>query len=411
VKTRALIAALALAGGAAFWFWADSSPDASAQGTAPDASGSRRAQQEGNSAAALGAQAVTNGGVAQSMLRQPNSQATLAQRAVWQQRYDRAEQALSVYRESTRYPPHARPIGEHPDQLRPFASVLEDKTLRQPGAEATQGVRLRTSQERVFLSGQESTVLTVSAVDNEGKPLPLGIQRALAYSLPDAKRAAQSIQAAISFDDAGGQADAQAGDGTFSARLQPASQGFAEFDGGIRVQLEVTVKGQSGQLAFDVVYASGVPATWASQNLVTEALEDGSLNFHLKANVRVAGRYVVSARVDDATGKPFALLTFNDEVAAGLQSFKLQLHGLLVRDLQPAFPLRLRDIDGFVLYADRFPDRAMMPRLAGVIHTSASYPSTAFTDKEWTSEERERYLAEYGRDLDQAREQLGRLKP
>jgi hypothetical protein len=73
--------------------------------------------------------------------------------------------------------------------------------------------------------------------------------------------------------------------------------------------------------------------------------------------------------------------------------------------------LRLRDADGFLLYADRFPDRAMMPRLAGVVHTSAAYPSTAFTDKEWTSEERERYLAEYGRDLDNAREQLNRLKP
>ena len=72
-------------------------------------------------------------------------------------------------------------------------------------------------------------------------------------------------------------------------------------------------------------------------------------------------------------------------------------------------PLRLRDVDGFLLIPDTFPDRAMMARQSGVVHTSASYALDRFSPAEWSSEERERYLAEYSRDAETARAQLQRL--
>jgi hypothetical protein len=118
---------------------------------------------------------------------------------------------------------------------------------------------------------------------------------------------------------------------------------------------------------------------------------------------------VVSARVDDANGKPFALLGFNDELAAGMQEVRLVLFGKLVRDGAPVFPLALRDVEGFLLIPDRFPYRAMMPRVAGRMHVSGSYPLSGFSDAEWTSEERERYLAELTRDVDQATGEVDRL--
>src|SRR5205814_3230018 len=142
-----------------------------------------------------------------------------------------------------------------------------------------------------------------------------------------------------------------------------------------------------------------------------EALENGSLAFILKANVRQAGRYVVTGRVDDATGKPFALLSFNDEVPAGAQEFRLVLFGKLVRDGKPAFPLTLRDVDAFLLRTDAFPDRALMPRLPGKVLTSQGYALSSFSDAEWTSEERNRYLGELSRDAVDAQnhvEQLGK---
>ena len=73
------------------------------------------------------------------------------------------------------------------------------------------------------------------------------------------------------------------------------------------------------------------------------------MNFYLKAQVRDAGRYVVTGRVDDAKGQPFALISFNDELSAGPKEIKLNLFGKLLIDEKPAFPLTLRDVDGFLL--------------------------------------------------------------
>lgn len=334
-------------------------------------------------------------------------QARQAQLALWQQRLARSQQALDSYRASTRYPYESRPITDHPDQVRPFEPIAEDLALRTPGREPARGVRIKTTQERVFASGQESIRFTVAAYDDEGKSLPLLVTRATAFDVPDPRQVTGRPQVPMAFNDSGLEADTQAGDGVLSARLQPATQGFADYAGTIRVQVYLNQNGKLGNVYFDVVYSPQVPAEWAG---VSEALNNGSLDFLLKARVAVAGRYVVSARVDDAQGRPFALLSFNDEAAAGDQEFRLRLFGKLVRDGEPAFPLRLRDVEGFLLLPDRFPDRAMMRRLTGTVHTSGSYALSAFSEAEWSSEERERYLAEYTRDTDEAREQVERLQ-
>jgi hypothetical protein len=333
-------------------------------------------------------------------------QARQEQLTLWRGRYERAEQVYSSYRDSTRYPPESRPIAEHPDQVRPFAPIAEELILRGANGEAVSGIRLRTTQERVFLSGAESVKFTVAAVDDSGNSLPLIVRNASAQSIPDSRTPIKVTQTSVVFSDDGAGADDQAGDGVYSARLTPSTQGFANYSGTIRLLAEVASDSRQGVTQFDVVYTPDVPATWAG---VREALEAGSLNFYLKANVRQAGRYVVSARVDDANGVPFALLQFNDEVAAGSREFKLQVFGALVLDKNPAFPLRLRDVDGFLLIPDRFPDRATMARQSGVVYTSARYTRDRFSSAEWSSEERSRYLAEYGKDADTARRQVETL--
>jgi hypothetical protein len=121
-------------------------------------------------------------------------------------------------------------------------------------------------------------------------------------------------------------------------------------------------------VSFDVVYQPLVPAEWGG---IREAVVNGSLVFDLQAQVHQAGRYVVNARVVDARGQPLALLSFNDEVGTGSQRFRLTLFGRLIRDAQPAFPLRLQDVEGFLLLPDQFPDRAMLPRRAGGVQLAA----------------------------------------
>lgn len=326
--------------------------------------------------------------------------------ALWRGRYERAEQTYASYRDATRYPYDSRPIAEHPDQVHPFAPIAEELKLRNANGDEVKGIRLRTSQERVFLSGAESVKFTVGVRDGNDRPLPLVIRNAQAQSIPDSRTPIKLVQTSVAFSDDGAGADDAAGDGTYSGRLTPASQGFQNYGGTIRLLVELAADGQQGIAHFDVVYMPEVPATWLG---VREALEAGSLNFYLKANVRVAGRYVASARVDDANGVPFALLQFNDEVPAGNREFKLQVFGALVLDKSPVFPLRLRDVDGFLLIPDKFPDRSTMARQAGVVHVSAVYPKSRFSPAEWNSEERQRYLTEYGKDADTARRQVEAL--
>lgn len=318
-----------------------------------------------------------------------------------QARLQRAERTLQSYREATRYPHESRPINEHPDQVHPFAPIPGELPLRMPGdRESAGGVRLVTTQERVFVSGAETVRFTVAAVDEGGRTLPLLINRAVAFDLPDPRQAAGRPPAPVPFTDAGQGPDTQAGDGVWSAVFSPATQGFADYAGTLRVQLDLNQNGRRGQLGFDVVYEPAVPGEWGG---VTEALHEGSLDFVLGLVVKQPGRYVVSGRAYDAQGKPFALLSFNEELAAGPQQVRLQVFGKLVRDAQPALPLTLRDVEGFLLYPDRFPDRAMLPRRAGVLYTSRITSAGRFGDAEWQSEERQRYLDELARDVAAAR--------
>ena len=210
------------------------------------------------------------------------------------------------------------------------------------------------------------------------------------------------------FADDGTQGDLQAGDGVYTGTLNPVAEGFGNFAGMIRTELIVQSGDQQGYVAFDVVYSPQVPATWAGT--VRDTLQDGSLVFVLAANVNQPGRYVVTGRVDDATGKPLALVTFNNELGAGAQQVTLQVYGKLVRDQNPAFPLTLHDVEGFLLKPDAYPDRALMPARDGPVATSRKYSLAQFADTAWTSDETQRYLAEYGRDVAQAQQQVGALQ-
>ena len=127
--------------------------------------------------------------------------------------------------------------------------------------------------------------------------------------------------------------------------------------------------------------------------------------------MRQPGRYVVSGRVDDARGKPFALATFNDELGVGSREVKLTVFGKLMTDGAPALPLVLRDVDGYLLRENVDPDRLLMPRLEGKVATSRTHSMKGVSDAEWESEERTRYLTEYAKDRNAAREQLAAFDP
>jgi hypothetical protein len=191
--------------------------------------------------------------------------------------------------------------------------------------------------------------------------------------------------------------------------LAPGQTGLASFHGTIRTEVRYSVGGRNGMLLFDVIYSPDLPATWTGQ--VREAIDNGSLVFYLKAEVRQPGRYIVTGRVDDARGKPFALATFNDLLGPGPNEVRLTVFGKLMRDQDAALPLTLRDVDGYLLKENVDPDRALLPRLEGTVGVSKPYPLSRFSDAEWQGEERTRYLTEYTKDLKAARSDLSAFDP
>ena len=312
------------------------------------------------------------------------------------------------YAAGTKYPEASRPAAHHPDQLYPNEPVTEAQPMRTGGGKTEPTVALQTSQSRVYMAAGEVVAFSLRAIDAEGKPLALVVTRAVAAGMTY-QGARPTDQIPLVFADDGKQADSVAGDGAFAAVLAPGATGLAGFNGTIRTEVRYTVNGKQGFVLFDVIYTPELPATWSGQ--VREAVEDGSLVFYLKADVRQAGRYIVHGRVDDARGKPFALATFNAPLAAGSQEVKLMVFGKLMRDQEAAMPLTLRDVDGYLLKEDVDPDRALMPRLEGRVFAGKPHPLKSFSDAEWQSEQRTRHLVEFSKDVALAKGALARFDP
>jgi hypothetical protein len=299
-------------------------------------------------------------------------------------------------------------MAQNTDQAYPNRAVMETNPMRLERGAADARVQLQTSQSRVYMAAGESVAFQLRAIDAEGKVLPLVVTRGVAQGMTlRADRPAPRL--ALAFADDGAGADQAPGDGIFSAVLAPAQTGLAGFHGTIRIEVRYSVNGQAGVVLFDVIYSPELPATWTGQ--VREAFENGSLTFYLPANVRLPGRYVVTGRVDDARGRPFALATFNDVLGAGQVEVALTVVGKLVHDGDPVLPLTLRDVDGYLLREDVDPDRVLMPRLEGRVASSKNYPLKSFSNEEWQSEERSRYLTEFAKDLQLARGALAEFDP
>jgi hypothetical protein len=322
--------------------------------------------------------------------------------------YQLADHTLCSYREGSKYPPTSRPMAQNPDQVHPNAPVQEMNPMRVQGGGSDPKILLQTSQSRVYMAAGESVAFSLRAVDAEGRVLPLVVTRAVAQGLTFGNTR-PSPQMPVSFADDGEGADAVAGDGAFAAVLAPGQTGLANFNGTIRTEVRYNAGGRNGAILFDVIYTPEVPAVWAGP--VREAIENGTLVYYLKLDVRQPGRYIVDGRVDDAHGKPFALATFNDLLGPGVNEVRLPVFGKLIRDQDAALPLTLRDVNGYLLKENVDPDRALLPRLEGKVYTGKAHPAKSFSDAEWQSEERSRHLTEFSKDFRAAAAALRSFDP
>lgn len=319
-----------------------------------------------------------------------------------------ADHTYCSYREGSKYPNESRPAAQNPDQLQPNQPIAEMNPMRLEGGGSDANVFLQTSQSHVYLAAGEAAAFSLRAVNAQGASVPLVITRAVAQGMTYGN-SRPTPQVALSFSDDGSGADPVANDNAFAGILAPGQTGLAGFHGTIRTEVRYSAGGRKGFALFDVIYTPVLPASWTGQ--VREAVENGSLSFYLGLDVRQPGRYVVTGRVDDARGRPFALATFNEVLGVGAREVKLTVFGKLMTDERPALPLRLRDVDGYLLRENVDPDRLLVPRLAGAVFTSRTRSMKGVSDAEWESEERSRYLDEYAKDRKAAREQLAAFDP
>lgn len=306
------------------------------------------------------------------------------------------------YLQHTRYPHASRPAAQHPDQLYPNQPVRESNPMRVDGGDSDPGVLVQTAQSRVYLAAGEAVELSLRAVDAHGAALPLVVTRALAQGMvAQGARPAPRVTLAFSQDD---------GD-YWRATFAPQASALAGFHGTIRSEVRFSAAGRAGVVLFDVIHSPELPAIWTG--VPREAIGPDALEFTLPLDVRLAGRYVVSGRIDDALGRPFALASFNELLGEGMQAVALRVHGKLLHDADPAppLPLALRDVEGYLLRDNADPDRLLLARREGTLLVSRTLSLAGVPDHEWQSEERSRYLAEYAKDRAAARERLAAFDP
>jgi hypothetical protein len=322
--------------------------------------------------------------------------------------FELTDHTYCSYREGSMYPAGSQPMSRNPDQAWPNQPVLETNPMRGDDRSSNPDILLQASQSRVFLAAGESVAFSLRAIKPDGDVVPLVVTRAIAAGIV-AAGGRPTTQVPLAFADDGSGADAVAGDAAFAGVLTPAQTGLAGFHGTIRTEVRYAAGGKNGVVIFDVIYSPEVPAVWAGPP--REAMEDGSLVFVLRADVRQPGRYVVTGRIDDARGRPFALATFNEVLGPGPHDIKLTVFGKLMIDGGAVLPLTLRDVDGYLLKENTDPDRELMPRLEGPLLTSGKRGLEGVSDAEWDSEERQRHLAEFAKDRKAAAAELAKFDP
>jgi hypothetical protein len=245
-------------------------------------------------------------------------------------------------------------------------------------------------QDRYRAAAGEAVELGL-ACEVDGAPAACEVRSARAEVAPDMPPVGAPVE--VRFTDAG--------EGAVSARFAPAEQGFAAYHGPIRITVALRVGAEEGSASFDVEYTPTAPATFSGS--FREELAEGSLALHVGMRVERAGRYVVRARVEDAEGRRFAYLTESATLGSGDGEVRLQLFGKVVADAGARAPFRLRDVEGFRLLEDAYPDREAMTGLDGVVYTTRRHDAADFSAAEWDSDVKTRQVALLTRSLEAAR--------
>ena len=293
------------------------------------------------------------------------------------------EHSRDHYVEMSKYPPSSQPLAGKVDLLKPnfvepwFRSLKIDKD----GARGKVGVT--QWQSKVWLADGETAVATFHVEDDKGVVRSVGIVRAALVEDAASQPGAEIDH--LSFHDDGVAPDEAAGDGTWSAFVPATTSVLTGKSKSVLGVVDLDVEGEQGALLYHFVAVGSPPAKFTG--VVHDAIEQGSLAFHLGVDVYRPGRYQIVARVFDAKDQPAAFLTELLDLSVETREVVLVAFGKTLRDQDLTPPFAIKDVEGIRVILGAYPDRELMQMLPGPIW-SATFPITLLSTDEWDSSQR-----------------------
>jgi hypothetical protein len=307
---------------------------------------------------------------------------------------ERMQQVIANFEKYWRYPMASRPMSENSELLLPHHVEPTVRPLSRDAKE-TSKTFIRTSQDRMFMTAGETAAVMIEAFQ-DGNHAQASVSRAWLSKMEGEPTTMGPPIAPIHFHDDGVAPDQVANDGIQTALVDPPQSQLATFAGNLAVAAEVTVGSENGNAYFTLTYTGNPPARFTGT--MRDVVEDGSLVFYAGVEVYRPGRYNITARVEDAGGKAFALIEFKESLDQSSKEARLLVFGKLIHDEGALAPFSIRDVEGMRFIEDAHPDREMMAMWAGPFQ-SQRYPMTSFSDKDYDTPEKNRQLGNLKQDL------------
>jgi hypothetical protein len=319
-----------------------------------------------------------------------------------------------MYREWAQYPSHSRPLKESavdlnephwvPKDFQPVTTHTADGKLES----APYACRLQPLTSR-FTEGQTAQLATLACIHEIGldisssadrRELPLAIESVAITALAEADSARRVDSNQTSFNDAGTDGDAQAGDNITTVIFRPSPEDHAHF----LITARFSVQDDPKRTVYELVatFAAAPRAPAAFTGVFGEFIHQGSLHVWAELEVREPGIYRVMGNLRQGDA-PVAYSKQQLPLLPGKHSVALQFFGKIFHDQNRSGKFRLTDLRGerlAILEPGAPPDAARPVRQPEPIKPwSAPYETreiglTELSAAEFTSPEKSAHLRE-----------------
>jgi hypothetical protein len=304
------------------------------------------------------------------------------QREAWLAMMHETRQTLL---EKTKYPPTSLPLAPKLDLQKPHTVASHTRGLAMAPDGGRSNVSITLSQSQLWLADGDVASAFIQVTTANGDKPNVQITRANLHKTDATGDALGTLVGPVLFHDDGVAPDTASGDLTFSASVPQWTDALRGKPTGLVLEVDMVAGEEHGTFRFNFITTGAVPAKFTG--VVHDAIEGGSLAFHIGIEVYRAGRYSLMARVYDADGKPAVLLTDLEELSPETREVVMVAFGKALLDQGLRSPFVLRDLEGFLFVAEKDTDRAVMAVWPGP-YTTAEFPMTQLSDKEWDSPQR-----------------------